>query len=118
MVGRGDSSTARGNPRVAEAGTDGVDAAVARWQSQLLQLNRRNNLLYFKWNSVPKDPQSRRRPTVRCVPITGFGPDEIDEYLQSSRQGRRFDFAARRRRRRTFDQESAPDEPVGPIDDD
>ena len=108
---------ARGNPKVAETGTDSVDTAVARWQSQLLQLNRRNNLLYFKWNSIPKEPQSRRRPTVRCVPITGFGPDEIDEYLQSSRQGRTFDFAARRRQRRTFDLESVTEEPVGPNDD-
>ena len=108
---------AQAEPKVAGAGRDGVDAAVARWQSQLLQLNRRNNLLYFKWNNIPKDPQSRRRPTVRCVPITGFGPDEIDEYLQSSRKGRRFDFAARRRRRRTFDLESVTDETVGPNDD-
>ena len=109
--------TTRAEPEVAQVETDGVDAAVARWQSQLLQLNRRNNLLYFKWNSIPKDPQSRRRPTVRCVPITGIGPDEIDEYLQSTRQGRRFDFAARRRQRRTVDLESATDEPVGTKDD-
>ena len=115
--GSREPTTARGEPKFRGAGTNGVDAAVARWQSQLLQLNRRNNLLYFKRNSIPKDPQSRRRPTVRCVPISGLGPDEIDEYLQSSGQGRTFDFAARRRQRRTFDLESVTDEPVGPNDD-
>ena len=93
--------------------TNGVDAAVARWQSQLLQLNRRNNLLYFKANPAPA-PGSRR--TLRCVPITGFSPDEIDEYLQGARRGRTFDYAARRRRRKSVEAQPLADESV-PADD-
>ena len=59
-----------------------IDAAIERWQSQLLQLNRRNNLLYFKGNPEQARTGSGRRATLHCVPITNFGPDEIDEYLQ------------------------------------
>ena len=44
------------------------------------------------------------------MPITNFGPDEIDEYLQRARKGRTFDFAARRRRPRGVQ--------VGPISGD
>ena len=77
-----------------------IDAAIERWQSGLLQLNRRNNLLYFKGNPEQARTESGRRATLHCVPITNFGPDEIDEYLQSARKGRTFDFAGRRRRPR------------------
>ena len=94
--------------------TNGVDAAVARWQSQLLQLNRRNNLLYFKGNPAPA-PGSRR--TLRCVPITGFSPDEIDEYLQGARKGRTFDYAARRRRKKSFETQPPAGESVSADDD-
>ena len=87
-----------------------IDAAIARWQSQLLQLNRRNDLLYFKGNPEQVDGQSRRRRTLRCVPITNFGPDQIDEYLQGARKGRTFDFAARLRRPRGFEVEPASDD--------
>ena len=100
------------NPKVSETGTDSVDAAVARWQSQLLQLNRSNNLLYFKGNTAPKDPKSGRRATIRCVPISQFTPDGIDDYLQRSRRGRTFDYARRRRRRRGTKLEPAA-KPVG-----
>ncbi|MYB76612.1 MAG: DUF4011 domain-containing protein, partial [Chloroflexi bacterium] len=112
MAEHGESSTARGNPKVAESGTDGVDAAVARWQSQLLQLNRSNNLLYFKGNTAPKEPKSGRRSTIRCVPINRFNPDGIDDYLQRARKGRTFDYARRRRRRRGRTLEPATTEPV------
>ena len=87
-----------------------IDAALVRWQSQLLQLNRRNDLLYFKGNPEQVDGQSRRRRTLRCVPITNFGPDQIDEYLQGARKGRTFDFAARLRRPRGFEVEPASDD--------
>ena len=76
----------------------GIDDAVENWQRQLLQLNRRNNLLYFKGNPNPADDQSRRRTTLRCIPLVDFSPDEIDEYLQGTRKGRTFDYAARRTR--------------------
>ncbi len=91
---------------------DTVDAAVARWQSHLLQLNRSNNLLYFKGNTAPKDPKSGRRATIRCVPISRFNPDGIDDYLQRARRGRTFDYARRRRRRRGTALEPATSEPV------
>ncbi len=91
---------------------DTVDAAVARWQSHLLQLNRSNNLLYFKGNTAPKDPKSGRRATIRCVPISRFNPDGIDDHLQRARRGRTFDYARRRRRRRGTALEPATSEPV------
>lgn len=97
----------RAAPKLEGEGADGVDAAVARWQSHLLQLNRSNNLLYFKGNTAPKDPTSSRRATIRCVPINRFNPDGIDDYLQRARRGRTFDFARRRRRRRRTDLEPA-----------
>ena len=97
--------------------SEGVNASVARWQSQLLQLNRRNNLLYFKGNTIPKDPQSSRRPTVRCVPINRFKPDGVDDYLQRARRGRTFDYARRRRRRRSTKLEPATAEPVEAVAD-
>ena len=109
--------TSRAGPEVAGAGTDGVDAAVARWQSQLLQLNRSNNLLYFKANTTPNDPNSGRRASIRCVPITGFSPDEIDDYLQRARRGRTFDFARRPRRRRGSGLGPPTNEPAEPIDE-
>ena len=80
------------------SGNDQVEAAVANWQRQLLQLNRRNNLLYFKGNPKLADAHSRRRTTLRCVPIVNFSPDEIGEYLQGTRKGRAFDYAVRRTR--------------------
>jgi very-short-patch-repair endonuclease/DNA polymerase III delta prime subunit len=84
-----------------------VQASIAEWQKRLLQLDRRNNLLYFKQGS---------RSAVRIL------ADDIDEFLVSlteSRVGLEFDYAERRARRRAdpFDPEPAidpadePDEP-------
>ncbi len=112
-----EARSARAGPDVAGAGTDGVDVAVARWQSQLLLLNRSNNLLYFKGNTAPKDPKSGRRASIRCVPINRFNPDGIDDYLQRSRRGRAFDYARRRRRRRSTELQPATNEPVEADDD-
>ena len=96
---------------------DRIDAAIERWQSQLLQLNRRNNLLYFKGNPEQALTGPRRRATLHCVPITNHGPDEIDEYLQGARKGRTFDFAERRRRPRGFEVEPASGDSDRPDND-
>lgn len=61
-----------------------VDSAVQRWQTQLLQLDRRNKLLYMKDD----------RTSVRLEP-----PGSADDFvadLSGSRLGRRFLYAARR----------------------
>src|SRR5690349_3511296 len=57
---------------------------VANWQTKLLQLDRRNSLLYFRGNSS-------------AVRITGTGPDELLERLQRSRTGLKFAYAEQRR---------------------
>ncbi len=80
----------------AAPGSNSVNVAVAGWQRQLLQLNRRNNLLYFRKNLKQADTQSRCRTIIRCVPIVNFGPDEIDEALQQARSGLSFDYTPQR----------------------
>ena len=94
-----------------------ISERIADWQSQLLQLNRRNNLLYFKGNPEQERTGSGRRATLRCVPITNYYPDKIDEYLQRARKGRTFDFAARRRRPRGFEVKPASGDSEQPADD-
>jgi hypothetical protein len=59
---------------------------VAEWQQHLLQLNRRNNLLYF-------------RPGKTAVRIAEHKPDIIMRSLLDSRRGLTFDYAERRTRR-------------------
>src|SRR4030042_5694509 len=53
---------------------------VADWQRRLLQLDRRNNLLYFRRGKTP-------------VHIAEHTPDSIMEALLSSRRGLTFDYA-------------------------
>ncbi len=73
---------------------DAVASRIRKWQARLLQLDRRNNLLYFK-------------PGRSVVGITGVAPDELDERLQRSRIGLSFPYTSpRRSRRRGF----APDD--------
>lgn len=84
---------------VTDAGVDGSelvsvderDDLIARrireWQTRLLQLDRRNNLLYFK-------------PGRSAVGITEIGPDELDRRLQTSRSGLSFTYAERRQARK------------------
>lgn len=75
--------------------------SVGEWQDRLLQLDRRNNLLYFK-------------PGTTAVRIVDQSPDGIVKQLLSSRTGLAFDYAesrSRRRRRRVDTQPvSIPDE--------
>ena len=80
-----------------------TDEAIARqigeWQTRLLQLNRRNRLLYFK-------------PGRSAVGITGIGPDELEDRLVRSRVGLAFPYVppARRGRHRTFNVAEEPDD--------
>jgi very-short-patch-repair endonuclease len=57
----------------------------AGWQTKLLQLDRRNSLLYFRANRS-------------SVSIAGTSPDSLLDLLQRSRHGLKFPFAEQRRR--------------------
>ncbi len=73
------------------ASVDGPDDLVARriseWQTRLLQLDRRNNLLYFK-------------PGRSVVEIIEISPDQLRRRLERSRRGLAFTWAESPRRRR------------------
>ena len=82
-----------------------VSIVIADWQKKLLQIDRRNNALYFK--------------PGRAVEIINIAPDTLDEDLIASRSGLSFDFTEPRRRRgRGFlppepdEEESEVEEPV------
>lgn len=62
-----------------------ISKVIASWQTKLLQLDRRNSLLYF-------------RGQRSSVGIVGTGPDELLERLQRSRAGLAFPYAEQRRR--------------------
>ena len=64
--------------------------SVKDWQDRLLQLDRGNNLLYFK-------------PGTTAVRIVDQSPDGIVEQLLSSRTGLTFDYAEPRSRRPSVD---------------
>lgn len=92
---------------VIDIADDDVDRVVANWQSKLLQLDRRNNLLYFKGNPEQVTTPSGRLRSTRCVPITNLDIDEIDEFLSQQRKAT-FDFIDRRRNPQGID--SMPDD--------
>ena len=70
--------------RGADAGTDEViNQRIGEWQTRLLQLDRRNNLLYFK-------------PGRSAVGITGVAPDDLVALLRSVRRGLRFPYQPER----------------------
>ena len=79
-----------------------IAARIGEWQTRLLQLNRRNNLLYFK-------------PGRSAVGITGFTPDALDRRLERSRRGLEFPHVAvtssRRRRFAAEEDAEEADEP-------
>ena len=82
---------------------DPIASRIGEWQTRLLQLNRRNNLLYFK-------------PGRSAVGITGLGPDELYDRLRRSRRGLEFPYAPPPRRRGRFAQEDEPEEePAAPV---
>ena len=66
---------------------DSINHRIAKWQTRLLQLNRRNSLLYFK-------------PGRSAVGITGITPDALDTRLRKSRTGLRFPYVIPSRKRR------------------
>lgn len=69
---------------------DVISERIGEWQTRLLQLNRRNNLLYFK-------------PGRSAVGITNIALDELDARLGRSRIGLAFPYVTPfRRRRRGF----------------
>lgn len=70
---------------------------IASWQTKLLQLDRRNSLLYFRGDSS-------------SVRVTGMSPDELLERLQRSRIGLKFTYAEQRRRARGLEE---PDQKIG-----
>ena len=71
--------------------SDPIAERISEWANRLLQLDRRNNLLYFK-------------PGRSAVGITGISPDELDAQLRRSRRGLEFPYVPpTRSRRRGFD---------------
>lgn len=87
---------------------DAIDVSVASWQSKLLQLDRRNNLLYFRGNPEQAKTPSGRLRSTRCVPITNLTPNEVDEFL-NRRQKATFDMVnVRRKRSGIVDTQSTP----------
>jgi very-short-patch-repair endonuclease len=66
-----------------ESSTD-LSSVIAGWQTKLLQLDRRNSLLYF-------------RGKQSSVSITGAPPDGLFERLQRTRLGLAFPYTERRR---------------------
>ena len=81
---------------------DPIASRIGEWQTRLLQLNRRNNLLYFK-------------PGRSAVGITGLGPDELYDRLRRSRRGLEFPYAPPPRRRGRFAQDDeSEEEPAAP----
>ena len=63
-----------------------LSGVISEWQGHLLQLDRRNNLLYFK-------------PGKRAVQITNMSPDQLADRLERARSGLRFPYAERAPRR-------------------
>ena len=59
---------------------DAIARRIGEWAKRLLQLDRRNNLLYFK-------------PGRSAIGITSMTPDELDERLRRSRRGLEFPYA-------------------------
>ena len=76
---------------------DPIESRIGEWQTRLLQLNRRNTLLYFK-------------PGRSTVGIMGLGPDELYGRLRRSRRGLEFPYAPPPRRRGRFAQDAEPEE--------
>ncbi|MCY4523092.1 MAG: DUF3320 domain-containing protein [Caldilineaceae bacterium] len=70
---------------------------IGEWAKRLLQLDRRNNLLYFK-------------PGRSAVGITDIPPNQLDERLRKSRRGLKFPYALPApSRRRGFAPQDDPD---------
>ena len=76
---------------------DAIARRIGEWATRLLQLDRRNNLLYFK-------------PGRSAVGITSIAPTQLDERLRRSRRGLEFPYAPpAQSRRRGFATQDDPD---------
>ena len=76
-----------------------VSERIGEWQNRLLQLGRRNQLLYF-------------RPGRTAVGIIDTTPDELRTRLERSRSGLRFPYVQRRGRRFADPDKETPDDLV------
>ena len=83
----------------ADSGANHVSERIGEWQNRLLQLGRRNQLLYF-------------RPGRTAVGIIDTTPDELRTRLERSRSGLRFPYVQRRSRRFADPDKEAPDDLV------
>ena len=83
----------------ADSGANLVSERIGEWQNRLLQLGRRNQLLYF-------------RPGRTAVGIIDTTPDELRTRLERSRSGLRFPYVQRRSRRFADPGKEAPDDLV------
>lgn len=92
-------------PISGDANSETLQRSVSEWQQRLLQLDRRNNLLYF-------------RETRTTVGITAPGADELERLLQGRRSGLKFPYAESTKRRRNLwiqpEEPANPDEPPPP----
>lgn len=79
--------------------SDLVSERIGEWQNRLLQLGRRNQLLYF-------------RPARTAVGIIGTTPDELRTRLEKSRSGLRFPYVQPRGRQSADPGKEAPDDVV------
>ena len=75
------------NPASVDGPNDLVARRISEWQTRLLQLDRRNNLLYFK-------------PGRSVVGIIEISPDQLRRRLERSRRGLAFTWTESPRRRR------------------
>ena len=80
--------------------SDAMAHRIGEWAKRLLQLDRRNNLLYFK-------------PGRSAVGITSIAPNQLDDRLRRSRRGLEFPYAPPApSRRRGFATQEDPDHPA------
>ena len=79
--------------------SDLVSERIGEWQNRLLQLGRRNQLLYF-------------RPSRTAVGIVGTTPDELRTRLEKSRSGLRFPYVQPRGHQSTDPGKEASDDIV------
>ena len=85
-------------PPGVDAAADRIAHRVGEWQTRLLQLNRRNNLIYFK-------------PGRSAVGISGITADDLDARLRRSRRGLEFPYAPPRAASRPgFTDRAGPDD--------
>lgn len=86
-----------------------ISKVIAGWQTKLLQLDRRNSLLYFR---NARNPQAKSG----AVGIVGTGPDALLDRLQRSRIGLSFPYAEQRKRTPSLSKDERDDTDLRPGD--